>query len=251
MAEKKPPPVVRLSYSKGEQIIKEGDYGISIYRVFKGHLRTFRKSGDTIIPLATLKRGDVFGEMSFFISSFEPRSISAEAIDDVELEVWHPAQLTEEYKDMPVLLRNITKQVRNRLLRMNRILVELSTKKDTKLEEVLEEDKRRYFRKEVNQACTYGPVSHQSKVRLHGVIKDISPYGLSVQVVDEDILHIEHKPGDYLKVMFQLPSGSSINEVAKIQSIHESQGSGYFFLGLEFVNISNYASREIGFFMMS
>jgi len=65
----------------------------------------------------------------FLFLPFEPRSISAEAIDDVELEVWHPAQLTEEYKDMPVLLRNITKQVRNRLLRMNRILVELSTKK--------------------------------------------------------------------------------------------------------------------------
>ena len=36
------PPVVHLSYSKGELIIKEGDYGISIYKIFKGHVRIFK-----------------------------------------------------------------------------------------------------------------------------------------------------------------------------------------------------------------
>jgi hypothetical protein len=32
---KKIPPVVHLSYSKGDLIIKEGDYGISIYKILE------------------------------------------------------------------------------------------------------------------------------------------------------------------------------------------------------------------------
>ena len=63
---KKIPPVVHLSYPKGELIIKEGDYGISIYKVLKGNVRIFKKLHDHKFTLATLERGEVFGEMVFF-----------------------------------------------------------------------------------------------------------------------------------------------------------------------------------------
>jgi len=252
MAEKKkPPPIIHLSYSKGEQIIKEGDYGISIYKIFKGHVRTFRTSRNAIIPLAILERGDVFGEMAFFNLSLEPRSASAEAIDDVELEVWHPARLTEEYKAMPAILRYSTQQILNRLLRMNRIIDELSTKKNKKVYADPEVAKRKYFRKDWNQKFTYGPVSHSSELHLHGVIKDISPLGLGVEVIAQNTLNVDHKPGNHLKILFQLLSGSTINAVAEIKSITKSKVSGYLFLGLKFINISKDASKKIGFFMMS
>ena len=245
------PPVVHLSYSKGELIIKEGDYGISIYKIFKGHVRIFKKSNNNIIPLATLSRGEVFGEMTFFNFLLEPRSASVEALDDVDLEVWHPARLSEEYKNMPPILGYITKQTLNRLLRMNRIVDELSTRKKKGKEVDPEVAKRRYFRKDWHQECLYSPVTHSSKLSLHGVIEDISPLGLGVEVSAGNTINFSHDPGNHLKISFQLPSGSTINVVAIIRSVKKSKVPGYLFLGLEFKDISKDALRQIGFFMMS
>jgi len=256
MAEKKKtPPVVHLSYSKGELIIKEGDYGISIYKISKGHVRIFKKSNNTIILLATLKRGEVFGEMTFFNFLLEPRSASVEAIDDVELEVWHPARLAEEYKNMPAILRYIIQQSLHRLLRMNRVIDELTAKKKRVKEKQLaaekRDNKRRYFRKNCDQECSYRLATHSKKVNLHGVIKDISPMGVGIEVNARNAIHVSHKPGNQLKINFQLPSKSSIDEAVIIKSVKKSTVPGYLFLGLEFQDISKDALKQIGFFMMS
>jgi CRP-like cAMP-binding protein len=252
---KKTPPVVHLSYSKGELIIKEGDYGISIYKIYKGHVRIFKKSNNTIIPLATLGGGEVFGEMTFFNFLLEPRSASVEAIDDVELEVWHPVRLAEEYKNMPAILRYIIQQSLHRLLRMNRVIDELTAKKKRVKEERLaaeqKRNKRRYFRKNCDQECSYSLATHSSKVTLRGVIKDISPMGVGIEVNARNVMNVSHKPENQLKISFRLSSRSSINEVAIIKSVKKSTVPGYLFLGLEFKDISKDALKQIGFFMMS
>jgi len=249
---RKIPPVVHLSYAKGELIIKEGNYGISIYKILKGRVRIFKTSNSTIIHLATLGIGEVFGEMTFFNFLLEPRSASVVAIDDVELEVWHPALLTEEYKNMPAILRYITKQTMNRLLKINSIVDTLSKKK--KKEKAKEESglgKRRYFRKNIDQECIYRPVTHPLKLELRGVVKDINPLGLGVEVMAKNTMNFSHDLGTHLTIKFQLPSGSSINEVVVIRSIKKSRAPGYLLLGVEFKNISKDAIKRIGFSMMS
>ena len=50
----KTPPVMRLSYRKGDLIIKEGDYGVSIYKIIEGSVVVFRESDGQEIPLSTL-----------------------------------------------------------------------------------------------------------------------------------------------------------------------------------------------------
>ncbi len=255
MTEKtKIPPVVHLSYSKGELIIKEGDYGISIYKIFKGHVRIFKKSNSNIIPLATLGRGEVFGEMTFFNFLLEPRSASVEALDDVDLEVWHPARLTEEYKNMPPILGYIAKQTLNRLLRMNRIVDDLTSKKRQKKEERIaaekKADKREYYRKKWDQEFLYSPVTHSSELNLYGVIKDISATGLGVEVAASNALKFSHNPGNKFKISFQLPSGNTISVVAIIRSVKDSKTPGRLFLGLEFTEISTDANKHLKFFMM-
>jgi len=256
MAEKKKtPPVVHLSYSKGELIIKEGDYGISIYKISKGHVRIFKKSNNTIIPLATLKRGEVFGEMTFFNFLLEPRSASVEAIDDVELEVWHPVRLAEEYKNMPAILRYIVQQSLHRLLRMNRVIDEITAKnKQVKAEQSAAEErdnKRRYFRKNCDQECSYRFATYSKKVILNAMVKDISPMGIGMEVNARNAVKVSHKTGSQLKMSIQLPSGSTIDVDAIIQSVKKSSVPGYLFLGLEFKDISRDALKQIGFFMMS
>lgn len=252
---KKTPPVVHLSYSKGELIIKEGDYGISIYKIHKGHVRIYKQSNNTIVPLATLKRGEVFGEMTFFNFLLEPRSASVEAIDDVELEVWHPVRLAEEYKNMPAILRYIAQQSLHRLLRMNRVIDQLTAKKKQGKEKQLaaeeRDNKRRYFRKNSDQECSYHSAAHSSQVKLRGVIKDISPMGVGMEVNARNAMNVSHEPGNQLKISFRLPSGSAINEAVIIKSVKKSTVPGYLFLGLEFKDISRDALKQIGFFMMS
>ena len=68
------PPFVHLQYDKNELIIKEGDYGISIYKILKGTVKVFKKSGGTEIPLAKLGPGEIFGEMTFLNHLLEARS---------------------------------------------------------------------------------------------------------------------------------------------------------------------------------
>ena len=86
-----------LKYLKGEQIIKQGDYGISIYKILSGKVQIFRKSEGVEVPLATLGPGAIIGEMAFLSKDAEVRSASAGAIEDTELEVWHPRELVKKY----------------------------------------------------------------------------------------------------------------------------------------------------------
>ena len=129
---RKIPPIVHLSYTEGELIIKEGDYGISIYKIVKGNVRIFRNLGEHKITLATLGKGEVFGEMTFFNFLLEPRSASVEAMDDVVLEVWHSALLADEYKRISPMLRYVLKQTLSRLLKLNKVVSDLSAKQSEK-----------------------------------------------------------------------------------------------------------------------
>ena len=129
---KKIPPIVHLSYSKGELILKEGDYGISIYKIVKGNVRIFRMLGEHKITLATLGKGEVFGEMTFFNFLLEPRSASVETMDDVVLEVWHSALLADEYKRISPMLRYVLNQTLSRLLKLNKVVSDLSAKQSEK-----------------------------------------------------------------------------------------------------------------------
>lgn len=126
---KKIPPIVYLGYAKGELIIKGGDYGISIYKILQGNVRIFREEGQRKITLATLGRGEVFGEMTFFNFLLEPRSASVEAIDDVQVEVWHPALLADEYKKISPMLRYVVKHTLNRLLKLNKLVGDLAAER--------------------------------------------------------------------------------------------------------------------------
>jgi len=62
------PPPVRLNFSKDDLIIKEGDYGISVYEIISGKVGVYIDSGDTEIMIATLNSGMIIGEMTFLAS---------------------------------------------------------------------------------------------------------------------------------------------------------------------------------------
>ncbi|HUU41653.1 MAG TPA: cyclic nucleotide-binding domain-containing protein [Desulfatiglandales bacterium] len=251
MTEKKDvPPIVNLSYPKGELVIKEGDYGSSIYKILSGRVRVFKGSQRNKTTLAILERGEIFGEMAFFDFGLTPRSASVEAIDGLETEVWHPARLSKEYANMPPMLRYIAKQTLKRLVRMNKIVQELAPDKEKEERVNTESYKRKYFRKKWNQEIIYGPVGSSCNLRLCGIIKDVSLNGVGIEVPYENTKKCKHTLNGELITEIQLCSEKTINTISIIRSIRRSEKLGCLFLGLEFKDASRDLLKQISRFMM-
>ena len=118
-----------LRYEKGELIIKQGDYGISIYKILSGKVKVFRTYDGMEVPLATLEPGSIIGEMAFLNKDKDVRSASARALEDSELEVWHPRELVEKYAQTSAVLKVIIDQALSRLLRIDRFVDQLAMKR--------------------------------------------------------------------------------------------------------------------------
>jgi len=99
---KKIPPIITLSYKKGDLIFKQGDYGISMYKIIEGKVLVFKESGDREVILASLGQGEIIGEMTFLSGPNVPRNASAKAVVDSA-----PAPIKENVtKDEAEALKN-------------------------------------------------------------------------------------------------------------------------------------------------
>ena len=173
-----------LKYEKGEQIVKQGDYGISIYKILKGKVEIFRASRGVKVPLATLETGSIIGEMIFLSRKAEVRSASVRALEETELQVLHPHDLKLKYEQISPVLKEILKQALSRLVRMNRFIDQLAvykkkSKKKGKESDDYWESKRRFYRKPVDLECKYVPPDRRKDFFsfLKGRIKDSSMSG--------------------------------------------------------------------------
>ena len=249
------PPIATLQYKKGELIIKEGDYGISIYKVVKGMVRIFHESDGGEVPLATLGRGEIIGEMTFLTRGEEPRAASARALEDSELEVWHPLTLKKEYDEMPPVIKYIVNQALQRLLRMNQLVTQFSDKKkrsgvESKRGEP-KDSKRFYYRKELDEECLYRPVSAPKSVRLGGRVKDISLNGLALEVRSKNALNFSHEAGDTFYITMMLPTNKKLSFKAKTQTVRIDRTLGKIVMGMQFSEMDGESRKTLGFFMRS
>ncbi len=73
----------RITFEPGEQIFAEGDSGDYAYIIQQGHVELSIHANDDRVILATLSKGEIFGEMALVDS--KPRTASASAMDRVEL----------------------------------------------------------------------------------------------------------------------------------------------------------------------
>lgn len=72
-----------VRYGAGERVFTEGDLGTTMYIVHSGKVRLFRVLDGQKRAQGVMEKGDFFGEMS--ILEGLPRTISAEAVEEVEL----------------------------------------------------------------------------------------------------------------------------------------------------------------------
>ena len=72
-----------LYYKNNETIIKSGQLEKRMYIILEGAVAITLTDGSDHFPVANLKKGDFFGEISLFINT--PRSATAKAMGDVKL----------------------------------------------------------------------------------------------------------------------------------------------------------------------
>lgn len=251
------PPIVRLEYRAGDLILKQGNYGISCYKIIKGKIVVFQESGGEEISLSTLGPGDIFGEMVFLNRGKETHSESVRAIEDSEVEAWHICRLSEEYAQMPPIIKYITDQILSRSLRIEKLIVQWAIKELEKREKREKGEKgeplisqRRYYRKEIDLDCHYRPVGSSPKVRLVGRIKDMSLGGVGLEIMARNATGFSHKEGDLFVVNTVLPNGKNLELEAKIIAVNKGEALGTFLLGMSLTEMSAGARKSLGFFLM-
>jgi CRP-like cAMP-binding protein len=242
-------PVVQLRYAPGEQIVKEGDYGISIYQIVDGEVTVFTGAGKQEVVLATLGPGEIFGEMVFLSGDRLPRSASARALKEVVLEAWHPSRIQQEYKEMPFIIRSIANQTVSRLKQMNRVLTELAEQHQIEL--ALKEGvdaaggPARPFRKEVQFDCLYLPAESNVSQRFYGKLRNISHEGLRMEANKDNAKIVPHNKGSMFIGSFFLPDGKRFTFRVAIVNYRVLPDNRTLSFGCIFVGLSETQKRTI------
>jgi len=249
-------PTVRLNFKKGELIVKEDDFGISIYKIIKGEVLIFNQSEHREVLLAILRPGEFIGEMAFLSKKTQGRSASARAIQDTELEVWHPEILSKDYEDMPDIIKHMTDEAQKRLVRVNRFIVQMSLAEEDKREKTSGDkggetaSKRIHYRKNVNLPCVYRPVDTPTGIRLYGSIKNISLTGIYMEFRARNVVNFTHDPGDEFNLELALPNEKDALVTARIQGSRKPLTPGTVALGMVFTDMGEGAKKALGFFLM-
>jgi CRP-like cAMP-binding protein len=246
--------IMTLKFERGDLIIKQGDYGISIYKIISGKVLIFTESEEMEVPVTTLGPGSMIGEMIFLSGGSQRRTASAKALEDTQLEVWHPQLLAKEYQAMPPIIKLITGQALGRLTRMNRLLVQLTKEKGQKRDRQIEADrwanKRRFYRKAVNARAQCTPLHREDAVPLTGEIRDIGMGGIGIELRPRSMVKFPYKLDDEFAVHTVLPNGKEIDFEAKIVTINKNCAPGVILLGMAYTELRHGERKDLGFFMM-
>ncbi len=250
-------PIRRVKYKKGELVAKQGDYGFSIYKIVTGKVQVFKETHKIPVPLEVLGPGNLIGEGVFLNRTSEARRTSVRALEDSELEVWHPAFISNEYEQLPPGLRYIVDKALFRLAEMNNAMKELSAaeKKSTppppKNADAYE-SQRAYYRKKVNIPCEYAPLKRPKgfKQSLKGRILDISMTGLRMDVDLKNASVVSHGVGDHFLIKTVLPNDKPLRVTGEITFALERNFQ--LQLGVSFTKLSDVgdAKKTLGFFLL-
>lgn len=247
-------PPITLEYKKGDLIVKEGDYGISIYKVVKGKVEVFIQSEGEEHSIATLGRDEIIGEMIFLKGYKTRRTASVRALEHSTLEAWHPDRISKEYEDMPFIIKHITKQSVDHLIRIDEMISGLAAKieqeKTQKKPLRSKENQRKAFRKEIEMKCLYRPIDSTERVRLWGSIKNISKNGCRLDIRKINTYDHSHNLGDEFFATAYIPNGKEIEVRLRVANLRISEDNKTVSLGLEFVEINKDAEIALGFLLI-
>jgi len=115
----------------GELIVREGDEDREMFIIRAGQVRITKQVGDEELTLATLERGDFFGEMALLESL--PRTANARAVGPTRLLVIQPGGLLLRIRRDPTFAFEMLHRLSGRIRGLNRRLVEAVGEEDAAL----------------------------------------------------------------------------------------------------------------------
>lgn len=107
-------------FDAGEIIVHEGDESRELYILQSGSAEVVKKSGSRDIRLATLKKGQFFGEMSLLEGT--ARSATVRALKKTRVLVIKPGGLLLKMRRDPTFAFEMLQQLSARILRMDQAL---------------------------------------------------------------------------------------------------------------------------------
>lgn len=249
-------PSVRLEYEAGELIIKEGDYGVSIYHVIEGKVEVFTKSEGKEISISILGPGEIIGEMSFLTGYKSQRSASVKTVVKSVLEAWHPSRIAKEFEAMPFVVRYIANQTVNHLTRLDR-MISTFKQKDTLQKEKKPAQSRsptaqlkRAIRKDLISDCLYRPIDSSENVRLWGRIKNISKGGLRLDILRMNALDYSHVRNDEFKATVFIKNEKQIDVHVKIVNSRILEDKRTMAIGMQIIKVGRNSIKDLGFLLI-
>ncbi len=112
--------MAKKTVQKGDVIFREGEESQEAYFIVSGNVQIYTVSGGARHVLADLGQDEVFGEMGMIEES--PRSASAQAVEDTELEVIDETTFEQELVSHPDRLFRYLGAIYERLRRSNAAL---------------------------------------------------------------------------------------------------------------------------------
>jgi CRP/FNR family cyclic AMP-dependent transcriptional regulator len=114
---------MRTHFAKGSAIFAEGDLGLAMYVVESGTVEIRKKLGGKERVLATLSKGDFFGEMCM-LEEETPRSAAAYAVEDVTAVMIDQSAFTFILKHNPEIAIRMMRKLAIRLQQTTELLEE-------------------------------------------------------------------------------------------------------------------------------
>ncbi len=116
-----------LLIADGDEIVREGDAGDDMFIVQSGQVRISKRQANGEVVLATLNKGDFFGEMSLLESL--PREATAKAVGEVRLLVLSRGALLFRLRRDPTFALEMLNHLSSRLRTAQARLVALEPDK--------------------------------------------------------------------------------------------------------------------------
>ena len=110
-------------YAAGDTIIREGDTSAEMFIIQKGKVAVTKKIGDNEVHLATLERGDFFGEMSLLESL--PRTATVKALTETRLVAIRAGELLMKFRRDPTFAIDMLQHMSHRLRYLNQQVARL------------------------------------------------------------------------------------------------------------------------------
>jgi hypothetical protein len=118
------------TFGPGEIVIQEGTKGTSAFIVLSGAVEVLKRSGEKDIVVATLGKGQVFGEMGLIED--RPRSATVKAMTELRVQVISREGFNTLLQEKPSVLIPIIKSLFERLRMASEMLAERSAAGETK-----------------------------------------------------------------------------------------------------------------------